>query len=500
MDAGGTPALPAGASAALVWWVGALPRTRETKPPMPDPRLAALVLPGLLTGCASYASADVAEFDRRAPLRLAKPAVREEDPEDAPARADREKIARGLTLEDAYRIAREANPNLAAAGEGVSAARARIREAAVFANPIFSFTRAEVPTQDGPISSDTKPSVHAWDLRASTSTFLLSKDFDLSGKRLARVDAALESARQTEAQYASAALALRMQVRVAFADVLVAERNRDLGREAHEMAQKNLEIVSGRAAGGSALPADSLRAEAEANRADIDLDLAERELLRARRFLASLLAAPESEVGPLAGALPLSRLPGEVGDEKLVAGALERNPDVIAAKRGVLAADANVRLQERSIVPDLTLQLGWNRYFLDQNDSITFGASVPVPIFDQNRGQVMEARALLRQARRQQSAVENETTRAIRDDLRVARVSGERIARFEKEILPKSREAVRLIDLSYQGGNILYLDVIAARQAFNQSRADYVTELSSYEQAIADLERLLAAEVELGAP
>ena len=460
-----------------------------------------LTLTVALAGCAGTPAEETQRFDGRAPLRLRRPDVStasaEAEAAEVTPTASRRVIEQGLSLEDAYRIARAANPTLAAAGEGVSAARARVRQAEVFSNPVFTVNKAEVPTQTGPLSSDTNPSVHAWDLRGSTTTFALQKDFDLSGKRLARVEGALESARQTEAQYAGAALQLRAQVHVAYAGVLVAGRNLELAREARDMAKKNLEIVAGRAAGGNALPADSLRAEADANRSEIDLDLALREAVRSRRALAALLAAPETDVGTPTGTLPLSRLPADADETRLIAGALERNPDVVAAKRGVLAADANVRLQERSAVPDLTVQVGWNRYFLDRNDTLSLNLAMPLPVFDQNRGQVLESRALLRQARRQQEATENEVVRAIRDDLQVLRVSRERVDRFEKEILPRNREAARLVELSFQGGNVLYLDVIAARAAFNQSRADYVVELATYEQAFADLERVTGVSVEL---
>ena len=123
-----------------------------------------------------------------------------------------------------------------------------------------------------------------------------------------------------------------------------------------------------------------------------------------------------------------------------------------------------------------------------------------MPIFDQNRGQIAEATALLHQAEQQERAAEDATVQGVQDDLQVLRVSRARIEQFEKEILPRDREAVRLTESSYQGGKMLYLDVITARAAFNQARADYVTELSNYEATVADLERLLGRPVEARAP
>jgi len=323
----------------------------------------------------------------------------------------------------------------------------------------------------------------------------LTKDLDVSGKRVARVDAALESSRQSEAQFVAAARGLKAAVRVAYAQVLVLERSRELSRESLAMSKKNLEVVSGRAAGGNALPAESLRAEADAARAETDLAQAERDLGRARRALATLLGDPDARIGVLRSELPLSKLPADLDDAKLVAEALDRNADVIGAKRAVRAAEANLRLQNRTAIPDVTVSFGYNRYQRDPADTANFSIGFPLPFFDQNRGQIAEATALLHQAEKQERAVELSVEQGVRDDLQVLRASRARIDRLEHEILPKDRKAVELTETAFEGGKVLYLDVIAARQTFNGARADYTNELSSYEAALADLERLLGRAV-----
>ena len=401
------------------------------------------------------------------------------------------RLAQGLTLDEAQKIALEANPGLSSNAEGVNAARARITEARNFTNPVFSFGKGEIPLKSESLTSDSTGSVKAWDIRTSNTFFALSKDLDVSGKRVARVDNAIENERQSEAQYASAALALRAQVRVAYASVLVAERNLELARESREMAKRNLDIISARA-GGDALLADKLRAEADSARSENDQAQVERDLARAQRALATLLGAPEASLGPLRGELPLSTLPESVDERALSREALEKNADVIAARRSVLGAEANLRLQERTTVPDLTVSVQYNRYILDKLDTLGVQLGVPLPIFDQNRGQIAEATALLHQAERAETATEQAVIQGVADDAATLRVSRARIESFEKAILPRDREAVKLTEASYEGGKILYLDVITARQAFNQARADYVNELLNHETTLADLERLLA--------
>src|SRR5581483_6061722 len=175
-------------------------------------------------------------------------------------------------------------------------------------------------------------------------------------------------------------------------------------------------------------------------------------------------------------------------DERtLLAQALERNADVIAAKRALRAAEANVRLQDRTALPDLTVQLTFNDYILDNLDTLGFGFSLPLPIFDRNQGPRAEGLALLHQAEHQLVATERALVQGLEDDLEALRASRARLARFERSIIPKYREAVSLATESYERGKSLYLEVIAARTAFNQTRADYVNELIAAESAAADL-------------
>jgi cobalt-zinc-cadmium efflux system outer membrane protein len=467
-----------------------------------------VLLAPLLVGCASATDRDTDPFDASHGLSVESPA----SPGDEGSRdgfVERGRIAQGLTLAEAEEVALRANASVLAMSDAVNAAKARIAEASVFTNPVLTIDKAEVPISRAGVDSqgnviqnltnDTFADArgrpvrpHAFDLAAAATQFSLSKDFDVSGKRVARVDSALENERQAEAQFASAALQLRALVHVAYAAVLVGDRNFELAKEARDMARRNLAIIVGREEGGNALRADALRAKADADRAEIDVKQAERDQARLRRALTTLLGDPEATLGSLRNELPLGSFPEDAEESKLVQEALARNADVIAARRAVLAAEANLRLQKRSVVPDVTVSATYNRYFLDKFDSLAFGLSVPLPIFDRNGGPIAEATALLREAEHQVTSMEKSVIQGIQDDVQALRVSRARIAQFEASIVPGYRDAVSLTTTSYEGGKVLYVDVIAARTAFNQTRSDYVNELLVYETTFADLERLLA--------
>jgi cobalt-zinc-cadmium efflux system outer membrane protein len=493
-------------------------------------KLLWLLLPLLVSACAADTPRDYEPFDRARGSRVELPPPpdpRHEEDRGQKFEKRSARIARGFSLEEAEKLALEVNPSLFASAEAVNAARANVWQQTLFTNPVVSVGPLNIPTRDRseapfpavsgasnlfspfPNATFTDPAngividrPKAWSLTYAQWQFTIQKDFDVSGKRVARVDAAVEGARQSEAQYASAAFAMKAAVRVAFAGVLVAERNLDLSRESEEMARRNLEIQRNRAAAGNALPGDGERAASDAERARIDLAQAERDLEHTRRALATLLGDPAATVGPLRGGLPLSIVPGSEDGARLAAEALERNSDVVAAQRAVRAAEANLRLQERSVVPDITVGFQATYAPKDPTDPVFddywlagVTVSVPFPIFDQNRAQISQAHANLRQANAQERALELTVNQNVRQNLLQVRTSQARIDAFANEILPRARTSVGLAETAYEGGKTLYLDVIAARQNFNQQRSDYVTELMNYEGAVADLERLLGRPV-----
>jgi cobalt-zinc-cadmium efflux system outer membrane protein len=474
-------------------------------------RAAGIAFLALVAGCAADTSRDVEAFDPRrssAELEL-PPSVEADETTRAHVEDAGRRISQGLTLEEAERIALEVNPTITAAAEVVNGAKANVWQQSLFTNPTFSFGKAEIPTKGfnpsgsgpTPLTSDNgSRSFSAWDFRASATPFTLQKDFDVSGKRVARVDNAIEGERQTEAQFASAARQLKAQVRTAYAAILVAEKGLELAQEAFDMARKNVEILGNGAMGGKVLEGDSTAAESAEDRARIDLKQAELNLQNARIGFATLLGCPQATVGPLRGTLPLEKLAEDMDAAATVKEALQRNADVIAAKRAVLAALANVRLQKRSTIPDITVQATYNRYILDDFDTVGFNLSLPLPVFDQNRAQIAAAVANLHQAEAQDRSTELAVEQGVRSDLAQIATSRARIDAFEKVILPKARRSVTLTEESYQAGKVLYLNVIAARQNFNQQRQDYATELLAYETAMADLERLLGRSLEAKAP
>lgn len=71
---------------------------------------------------------------------------------------------------------------------------------------------------------------------------------------------------------------------------------------------------------------------------------------------------------------------------------LENRPDLNQAKLGVESANLNLSLQKRMLVPDVTLRGGYNQQGDAFNNQYNVGLSIPLPIFDRNRGNIRAAK------------------------------------------------------------------------------------------------------------
>jgi len=196
-------------------------------------RNSSILLAAALTlapACAADTDRDDEGFNRKRGLSIDIPPPPSGD-EALPKADDRGlRISQGLTVEEAEQIALEANPNMTVAAEIVSAAKANIWQQSILTNPVLTLTSDGIPMQgarqtpyagasgpslaytpfNGGLFSDPQNGIindrpRAWDPRYSKLSAALQKDFDVSLKRVARVDNAIESEQQAEAQYASAA-------------------------------------------------------------------------------------------------------------------------------------------------------------------------------------------------------------------------------------------------------------------------------------------------------
>lgn len=381
-----------------------------------------------------------------------------------------------LTLQEAIGRAVDSDPGLRAAGAGVDAAQGGVRQARARPNPQLD---ADVENFNGP-----------GDLRGfqgAESTFRLSQEVEIGGRRNARVRLAERELHGAELDRTLRGLDLLREVQAAYFDALAAEELVTIERERLATAQALSDSVARRVAAARDPLMAGARAKAGVAEARIALDRAEAEAATARARLASYWGGDEGF------SLIRSDFSLPVAFDHEHASAIDQGPDVARLQAERERRDAAARLERSLSYQNPTLSLGYRRFEdRDGDGALIAGFSIPLGVWDRNQGAIARAQAESRRAafdlEAGRRAIEREFAaleRALASDAAAVRATDE-------AVIPQAERALSLAQEGYNRGAFSYLDVLDAQRALTDARQRRVDSLRSYHANEAALDRLTA--------
>jgi len=363
-------------------------------------------------------------------------------------------------------------PTLVESAAESDAAEARLRQARVWRNPELSLQAenfAGVRPYDGFDTAET--------------TLSLSQTFELGGKRQARVQAARSTLLSANARQTATRADFAARLAVAYAEAEASLEKVRHAEELHTAAQSDARSARLLVEAGKEAALRGVRAEADADAALADLEEARAKKDAAFARLTAL--AGSSTTYDALGASLLGRAPSPP-----LEGARPINPAVTAAETLRNAVAARVRVERAQANPDVTVSAGVRRFAGDDATALIAGLSVPLPIFDRNRGATQAAQAELRaaDARLQQARLDAEADRQA--GFSKARSAAARVQAAQAGEAAAS-EAYRLARLGYEAGRIALLELTSARRALAEARTRTVD--ARLDQVRAEAEAARAA-------
>ncbi|QNQ08407.1 TolC family protein [Sphingomonas alpina] len=380
-----------------------------------------------------------------------------------------------LTLEQALAQAGAASPAVEMGEAGVRAADAGRIVAGLRPNPSVQI-QAENVIGTG--------SYHG--LSSAETTASLQLPLELGGKRSARI--AVADSRRTRAQVAAVMMLgdLRLRVTQVYIAAVAAERRLGVAQTQAEIADEGLRVARDRVQVGATSPIDEQRADVLRINAATALDRARRAVTVARDALARLTGQP------VTGALDLGWFDRVGGYGPAIPVRAERTLAWAAAKADLATADAQVRLARSQRVPDITLSAGARRLAATNDMAAVFGVSIPIPLFNNGRAALDQARAERDHADAQRRLTLTDAEQAIasaeaeRDnEAATARAAG-------GAGLAAAVEAARIARIGYGQGKFGQLELLEAERTLAETRGASIDALAAYHDAEARLKRLTA--------
>jgi cobalt-zinc-cadmium efflux system outer membrane protein len=388
-----------------------------------------------------------------------------------------------LRLDDALAAALLSNPGLAAESYEVRAREAARVQAAAHPNPT-----ASLEVEDFAGSGE----FHALD--GAQTTLLLGQRIELGGKRAARIDQASASRDLAAWDYEVRRIDVLVLTTDAFVEVLAAQERHRLAGESLELARAMQTVARRRLRAGVASPAEEIRAGVAADVAEVELEHTEHELATARQALAATWSGEAATFERADG--NLERLPAIPSAEELER-RVEQSPSVARWQTELALRDAALERARSERVPDVTLHAGPRRLSGPNDTVLVVGVSVPLPLWDRNRGANAEA-----QHRRAKLSAEERGARVrAAADLATARVglqaSSEEAQLLRTRVMPGSERAVDVLRRGYEQGRFAQVEVLDAERARLAAREQYLRALVEAHHSAQQIERLTGVPLEI---
>ena len=392
--------------------------------------------------------------------------------------------ARPLTLPQALQTAFERNWDLLAAAAGVDAATAQKIITREFPNPTLSLSTFKINVDNHP--SSTTEGNGFWD-RSYDTIFAINQLFEIGGKRRNRKASAQAGYEAAKAQLFDARRVLDVAVTKAYVAAAQATENVEILNQSAATMRQESQLADVRLRAGEISSSDKNQIDIAAERFALDARTAEAAAAQARVALEALLGLPhpngETRLADRLESLLQEATPPTNSD-------ITWRPDVVAAEAAFRRAEADVRLQKANRIPDPTVLAQYEHEPPDNPNSVGFGVSLPLPLWNRNQGNILAAQAACEQAR---VAYEKAKAQAVAD-IATARLAYEdarnRWLRYRQSIRPKSDEVRQTVAYAYQKGGASLLDLLSTqrndndvRQAAAQAAADIINAAAALKAA-----------------
>lgn len=368
----------------------------------------------------------------------------------------------------------QTHPTGLAAESRARAARGSRVTAGAFGNPLLSYQVDQTPFPEG-------HALIGMEREAMTTATLPLEFLYQRGPRVARANADLRAA-ESDALLAKRRLALdaaSAYYRVAIAQVQVTT-SRDLLGWLDTLVTYNRSRVRE----GVAAEADLIRSELERDRVAAETAMQEAELAQSRASLAAFVSASPGTAAHLTVAVddtPFS-LPGIVTS-------IDARPDVRAARERVTASNAAVASERTMLVRQLGATIGTMQ--TGHMTSMIAGISLPLPVFDQNRGEIQRAAAERDAAGYELASQARAANAELQGALDAARILTERasvLVRGDSSgFLARADESRRIALGAYREGAVPLFQVIDAARAWVDARMTYYRTIAAQHQSVLSL-------------
>jgi outer membrane protein TolC len=320
--------------------------------------------------------------------------------------------------------------------------------------------------------------------------WILGLSFDIpvetAGKRGYRMTQARHLSEAARLNLAATAWQVRSRVRRSLLELYAARETESALQEQVNAQAKLAELLAKQVEAGAATQVELAQARINLNTTRLSLQDAQRQAAEGRVQLASAIGVPVTAFdGIEISFADLDRFPTELTAREVRRQAVLNRNDILGALAEYAASQSALQLEIARQYPDLHLGPG---YQLDQTDNKwTLGATLTLPVLNQNQGTIAQAKARREEAAARFVSVQAQAAGEI--DRAVAGYSAAtEQAATAKSLLSELEKRRRSTQSMFEAGEVDAIAVASAQTELSAGAMARLNSLLKAQQALAALE------------
>lgn len=322
---------------------------------------------------------------------------------------------------------------------------------------------------------------------AAESRYEITQLVELGGKRKFRYQTARFQFYAAQAGFEARQLALLNRLLKLFALVAASQENLALALDQTKVAEEIYRTVAAKTEAGKVSLIQKNKAEIALCTAQINFENAKAEFFKNKERLSILWGSSCPDFDKVS--FPFYQISLPIPLEECLVN-LRENPELMQSQMEHLAAHQNINLEKSLAIPDVTLTFGYKTLQDTGNKGLIFGASIPIPFFNQNQGNVQKARAQALKTHdlymELELILENKLSSAHKELMRAYQEA----EKIRSTLLKIAVQSFELAQEGYKEGKFEYLDMLDSQKTLFEVRERYIQAVSSYHKSMADIEYL----------
>lgn len=380
-----------------------------------------------------------------------------------------------ITLEWSLKAAVDRHPTIKAALYAIEASHGAVLQAGVLPNPQL-FGEIEDFGGSGDFSGT----------GSISGTIGISQELILGGKIEKGLKEKKAEAKMVELELKQEIIGLKTDVEKQFVEVFILQEQLKFQEEQVALLEKTHDVVAKRVKVGDTTPLDLSRSLVELTTEAVQLNQARQAFNTARYALAATWGSESPQFSKVRWT---DRSLADLEEPELTK-LLEESPSWLVYEIEKETADAALELAKAQRIPDLEIE-GGVQYFNDSNDhAFFFGVSIPLLLFDKNRGGIAEAGALLKKAEQESLSGQLNLKAQLRERVQNLKTARNASRTVKKDIIPLSRNAFDAVSKSYKAGETDILELLDAQRQWIDARMTLLDLVRDLEMSRVEIRQL----------